>query len=371
MRLLIINTDYLKFIEHLYAKHPGLEQCDFAEQMKMRWNTLFGTANFYSTHLLELGHEAWDVIANLEPAQKQWAREHGVKCDEKGSWHIRLRRGFVPWIERSRSRWIYEILAAQIKCYRPDIIYSMAIETIDSSFLRSLKGYYRYAVGQHAAPIPTHDLREYDLMLSSLPNQVDYFRRQGLQSEMFKLGFEPKILRRLIPGDKIYDIVFVGGLSGHHSQGGKILEQLASVYQTAVWGYGVEKLARNSAIVRSFRGPLWGVEMYQALRDARIVFNRHISVADGYANNMRLYETTGVGTLLLTDHKQNLREMFEQGREVVAYRDANECAELANYYLKHESEREKIAAAGQQRTLREHTWHDRMKEMVDIIERYL
>jgi spore maturation protein CgeB len=86
---------------------------------------------------------------------------------------------------------------------------------------------------------------------------------------------------------------------------------------------------------------------------------------------MRLYEATGVGTFLLTDHKRNLADLFEPGREVVAYRDADECVELAGYYLTHDEEREAIARAGQQRTLREHTWYHRMQELVDIVRCYL
>jgi spore maturation protein CgeB len=112
--------------------------------------------------------------------------------------------------------------------------------------------------------------------------------------------------------------------------------------------------------------------MYQAFRDARIVFNRHSNTADLHtANNLRLYEATGVGSLLLTDFKPNLSDMFEVGKEVVAYRNAEECAELAAYYLAHDAEREAIAAAGQRRTLREHTYAQRMRELVEIIGKYV
>ena len=69
-----------------------------------------------------------------------------------------------------------------------------------------------------------------------------------------------------------------------------------------------------------------------------------------YANNLALFEATGVGTLLITDWKQNLHEMFEPGKEVIAYRTREECAELIRYYLEHENEREEIARAGQRRT---------------------
>ena len=61
--------------------------------------------------------------------------------------------------------------------------------------------------------------------------------------------------------------------------------------------------------------------------------------------------------------------MFELGKEVIAYRTPEECAELIWHYLEHESEREEIARAGQQRTLQEHTNYQRMQELVDIVGR--
>ena len=110
--------------------------------------------------------------------------------------------------------------------------------------------------------------------------------------------------------------------------------------------------------------------MYQILRNSKITLNHHGDIAP-YANNARLYEATGVGTLLITDWKRNLHEMFEPDKEMVAYRSPEECIELVQYYLEHDDEREAIAHAGQERTLREHTYYRRMQELVDILERYI
>src|SRR5688500_20005103 len=86
---------------------------------------------------------------------------------------------------------------------------------------------------------------------------------------------------------------------------------------------------------------------------------------------MRLYEATGVGTMLLTDWKKNLPELFEPGVEVVAYRSTAECVELVEDYLARDEEREAIAKAGQKRTLCEHSYYHRMHELTDILNRYL
>jgi spore maturation protein CgeB len=371
MRFLILNTDYPEFLSWFYAQHSGLESQPYEQQMQARMESLFGTADFYSSNLQKLGYEAVDIIANMEPAQKQWAREQALNC-EKPKWRLRLRRGIVPWPYREQNHaWLLKILEAQVRAYRPDVLYCMAIETVDSNFLRKVKGYYRLAIGQHAALLPTHDIGEYDLMLSSLPNQVDYFRSRGMASELFRLGFEQRVLSKLSSVDKRFEVVFVGSLGGPYQQGTQTLEYLCRKNNIKVWAYGAAKLSEDSPLRKSYMGTASGIEMYQVLRSANIAFNRHLDIASEYANNLRLYEATGVGTLLITDWKKNLHEMFEPGKEVIAYRSPEECAELIQYYLEHDQEREAIAHAGQQRTLSEHTYSQRMQELVSIVHKHL
>jgi spore maturation protein CgeB len=111
--------------------------------------------------------------------------------------------------------------------------------------------------------------------------------------------------------------------------------------------------------------------MYGVLRNSKIAINHHIDLAGAYANNMRLFEATGVGTMLLTDWKMNIGDMFESGKEVVTYRSPEECSELVSYYLSHEDERAAIARAGQSRTLSQHTYYHRMQELSELLANQL
>ena len=85
---------------------------------------------------------------------------------------------------------------------------------------------------------------------------------------------------------------------------------------------------------------------------------------------MRLYEATGMGCLLITDYKANLGEMFEPEKEVVAYRDSQECIDKMRFYLddRNSGARADIMAAGRRRTLTDHTYRSRMANLVKIIQ---
>ena len=78
-----------------------------------------------------------------------------------------------------------------------------------------------------------------------------------------------------------------------------------------------------------------------------------------------------MGACLITDWKINLPEMFEPDAEIVAYRTPEECAEKVRYLLDHESERQAIAAAGQRRTLQDHTYEKRSEQLDSIVKRLL
>ena len=112
--------------------------------------------------------------------------------------------------------------------------------------------------------------------------------------------------------------------------------------------------------------------MYNILSRTKISFNRHINVAENNANNMRLYEATGMGSLLLTDKKDNLKKtFFEEDREIVTYKSKEEALDKYNYLINNPTELANIAKAGQLRTLKEHTYENRIKELIQILNKYL
>jgi len=369
MKFLIVNTDYPRFLEWLYAAQPGLERRGYEEQLAARHASLFGLADFYSRNLRLLGHEAWDVQLNNEFMQRAWAREHNVRLPPVRLWRWRLRRGLLPWPERRESEdWQHAALAAQARFYRPDVLLLLDLGVLDS-FLRDIRGQVRLLVGQHAA-MPLAENRDWsscDLVLSSFPPTVEWLRQRGVRAELFRLGFEETVLRQVRPGPRDLPVTFIGSLAAIHSTRLQLLQRLGRDFPLEVWTpQPPEELPESFRRYR--RGSAWGREMFDILGRSRITLNEHGAIP-AYANNMRLYEATGMGALLVTDWKPNLPEMFEPGREVVAYHDPPECAEQVRYYLDHPAEREAIAQAGQARTLREHTYACRMRELLDILKR--
>jgi hypothetical protein len=364
VRILILDHYYESFLNQLYAGSDR-PRGSYDEQWRALMATAFGTANFYSSNLEALGHPSTEVVINCLPLQKQWASEN-----EKSAGILRIfpKRGAIP---RRAARWSEDIVIEQVRSFRPDVVHVQEPLGLSDRFCRELHSTAALVTAQIASQYPSVDpLRRYDLVLTSLPNFVHAFREAGIRAEYFRLGFEASLLDR-IQRDERYDVIFVGGISPEHPQRLALLEELSARLPFAWWGYGAETLPRQSVLRTRHQGAAWGLDAFRILASARICINVHAGFASPYANNMRLYEVTGVGTMLMTDAKDNLHELFTPGKEVAAYTSTEDLIEQAQYYLSHDDERRAITAAGQSRTLREHTYYARMQELVEIVSRYL
>ncbi len=372
MRILIIDAYYPGFLAHA-LRGMDVSALGHREMLDKVLRLRFGTADFYSRHLRDLGYEADDIIFNCEPLQRRWAEEHGVRGRGMG---VRIpapvaRLALVRrWVDGYGT--LIDIAMRQIRQARTDVLYLQDLNLLPPELLRSLKDSVRLVVGQIACPLPADDyLKAYDLILTSFPHYVARFRAMGIASEYFRIGFDPVVLDELGPVARTRPCTFVGGISPAHGGRTAFLEQLARSVDIEFFGYGARALRASSPILARHRGEAWGMDMYRVLAESRITVNVHIDVAENFANNMRLYEATGCGTLLVTDDKDNLYELFSPGNEIVAYRSPVEAIEWIRYYMEHPDEAAAVARAGQARTLREHTYRRRMEELVDILRQYL
>lgn len=358
MRILILDTYYAPFLQDFYRRFPKVLTYSYVQNKNKLMEQLFGTADFYSRNLRLLGYEADEVILNDKILQAKWSKEHGQKrlLDWADGIHIPFTKvGF-------HSHWVEEILMRQIVEHKPDVLYCQNLSIPSPDFLRRIKRQTGVkVVGQVASPVnfERSNLYPFDLILTSFPHFVPRFRKLGIKSDYFRIGFEESILPKLKKFKKRHSATFVGGYTRRHDN--EIVTRVA----TDIWGYG------KVPALPKYHGEAWGIDMYNILYNSKITLNRHIDVAENHANNMRLYEATGVGTMLITDYKSDLNKLFVPGKEIETYRSQKELEDKVKYYLTHEEERKQIAKAGQRRTLKDHTCRKRMRELVRILAKYL
>ena len=359
-RVLLLATYYPEFLDRFYADQLELAELDFETQMRRLYATGFALGDAYPFYLRTLGCDARQVIVNADVTQARWAVEHALELT--GNVHDRRR----------------QVVASQIDHYRPDVLYVFEWCPLGDEFLAEMAGRVRLIAGQIASPIRSErTYAAYRLMVSSCPAMVEHFRGTGAEALYLKLGFDPRVLKQLEPGPIEHDVTFVGGFAPSHPTRVGWLERLLARISVDIFGYGLERVPTDSPICAHHHGPVWGWEMYRVLQRSRITLNLHAendvrgTVDTTQANNMRLFEATGVGTCLVTDAKDNLAELFEPGGEVVTYASSEECVEQVQHYLAHEPQRAAVAQAGQRRTLQDYTYAQRLAELLDKLNRLL
>ena len=81
----------------------------------------------------------------------------------------------------------------------------------------------------------------------------------------------------------------------------------------------------------------------------------------------RPFEILGCRTFLISPRADDMDNYYEDGKEVIYYDNNDDLLGKIKYWLSRDEEREKLAQAGYKRTLREHTYEMRFREVFKII----
>lgn len=362
MRFFLITSYYPPFIENFRKKHPALEQMNYDEALRLLLSEFFADTGCIFYWLRQNGHEAFISISNFELLQKKWAQENNIAA------------GVGNWSEA--------IMLAQMKAFRPDIVYTESVQAHSEPFLKQAAESCRRIVAWISFPFEKlPDLRHISLVVTSTRDYVKKFRAMGMNSEYMLPAFDSRVAEFMKHEEKSIDFSFVGGLSPVHKNRWEALNYLCRNCEIGIWGYGLpprpplhKRLFRRdeySLIRRHHHGEVWGLEMYAILSRSLITFNIHEALLKGDVGNMRMFEATGVGTMLLNDHGGNLSELFEPGVEVVTYKSLPEAVEKYRYYHEHRHEAIAIGKKAQQRTLSSYNYNVFVNSLSSVIHKYM
>lgn len=172
------------------------------------------------------------------------------------------------------------------------------------------------------------------------------FKASGVDAVWLPLACDPAIHSQRTT-TRSRDLAFVGNLIGEERI--RLLQLIQSRYPDSYIGHAHFE------------------DMANLYSSSRIGFNR--SVADDV--NMRVFEVLCSGAMLLTNRIEHggLSDILQLNEEYVEYSSDAELIERLNYYLSHDEEREKIAAAGRAAVLSQHTYRHRMEMILDTINK--
>lgn len=122
--------------------------------------------------------------------------------------------------------------------------------------------------------------------------------------------------------------------------------------------------------MNDFERPYSLEEMANVYSQSRVVVNigRDDFPQDA---NLRTFEAMGAGALLITSLPTELTQLgFEDGVHFVGYNEVQEIKPLVRKFLAEDSARQRIADGARAKVLREHTYDQRVKSVLEQVEGY-
>ena len=283
--------------------------------------------------------DAFYTNGDDESLQALWAREHGLKTDS-----------------------LEQILLAQIEHHRTEVFYNLDPMRYGGPFIDKLPGCVKKTICWRAAPSGNADLTKYDLVVCNFPSVLDDWRQKGCKVAYFFPAHDPAMDTYAESRRDDFDLIFIGGFSRHHVKRSEALRAAASTpgiharfyledsrltrlanFLPFVPGLGAYRHPDEIRAIRA--GPIYGRNAYAALSSTRIVFNGAVDMAGEDRGNMRCFEATGCGAVLLTDFGR-YPEGFIDGDTMVTYSSTDEIPKLIKRLTEDASWANSIAQAG-------------------------
>lgn len=413
MKIAKLSIYYPAYVTQLFQRYPEIATLDYQKQLKAIHADFFAWADSWSHALNQVGHECVEIISNIEPLQRAWASENLSQ-------------------EFSDSLPLLDITIEQIRKFRPDVLFVCDHTFYTRAWLSEVKEKcpsIQKIIGWCGAPYEDVEVfKAFDYVLSDTPELMESLSKLGHRVYHVNHGFDVRVLEHIsqerstqsIP-EKTYPFTFAGSIArgkAHHLRREKLLIELAKrtdieifagepppfkdlmTFPAKVGAYHTFQLYRkmggssdslnafprlkkfftktedpklplHPALFSRSHAALFGLDLYRLMKNTTVTLNCHIDVSPRTANNMRLYEATGVGTCLLTDWKENISDLFEPETEVVTYKSVGECIEKAKWLVTHPEEAKKIGLNAQKKTLSRHTWKSRAELFDEILMKTL
>jgi spore maturation protein CgeB len=372
---------YPEFLNSFYDKESkNLLKTSYIEHITKINNKLFWESNFFKYNLEKLGnYEVEEVVCNDKLLQIKWANENNILFNEEN--------------------WYFDILEAQLNKFRPNVFYAYDHKILNETFLSKIKTAIpelKLLIIWDGINANKYELfSKADIVLTPADFITDNLNNNKIKAYTLPFAFEPRILDRLTKNSEKSNVSFVGQISlienGHFARR-KLLSEVSKLIDIELYLSGNTKIANQpfsrltASLIKSVglketleifqlgkksRGALFGIDMYNKFHNSKIVLNKHIDLAGDNAANIRLFEATGSGACLLTDYKKNISDFFEVGKEVIVYKDFDDCIKQIKYLLENPDEANKIAEAGQKRTLNNYNYANRMLFLNNIIKKHI
>lgn len=263
---------------------------------------------------------------------------------------------------RFAVRWLNEKkLIDLVKKHNPDFIVvnsgGMAIKASTSDWLRK---HNVISVGIELSDPDVYSdngkvySKYFDLFYTNSKLSLETQYRRG-NVKWLPFAASAKIHKPMPKVKKIYDIVIIGHARKDRLE---LVNKLRLLYKVGTFGSG---WGDNSKEVH-------GSEHVKAINSGKIYLSFAMTY-DGYTNiKVGLLEAAACKTCIITSRFRELENLYTYGLDIVGYNSEESLLNSIDYYLQDEVAREWLADNCYYRTIHNHLWSHRWKDVLDDIK---
>ncbi len=366
---LLLMENYHQSYTELFSKIPETEAISYSTIVNRFHSEFIYYGDAYRHGLSKNGVTAEQVVPSCVPLQLKWAHENRVRLSSSRSSRgpFRSLLGFQkkpPLADEVGMTIAFE----QIRRLRPECLWVFSGVPVAQEMIEQWRRFVKKIILWWSCPlIPNFPYKSFDLILSCIPSMVRRFRQQGMNAEYLAHAFDPRVLKAVFPPSRrTPKVLFAGSISPDHSERRTFLDTLSRSVEINFYGYGIDYFPEDSPVRKTFCPGLWGKDFYSLLASHLIVIHHNIDVAGTEASAKRLFEATGMGTCVVTQHSDDLAALFDPGTEIITYSSVEECAEKIKYLLAQPELAVEIGGRAQNRTLAQHDYDHRIKQLLSL-----
>ncbi len=270
--------------------------------------------------------------ANLGPPVWQLNKAIGACVNSLGSTDL-------IWIDR--GRWIY-----------PETLLRLKERTGATLLHYTLDTHLVFHQSRHFdVCIPL-----YDLVVTTKPFEIQLYRDAGARDVVLVLqGYDSRFTPVTPSVDELAtygsDVCFIGRSDQYYARRLNAVRRVAA--RLRIWGAGWPQYARFHPWARAHVGGegIFGARYPRALACAKIGLGL-LSKYFPETTTTRSFEIPATGVFLLAERTDDHRALFTEGVEAEFFETDDELQDKIRFYLRHDSVRAKIAAAGRERCVR-------------------
>ena len=365
IKILYYSTVYNELIKNFENTNKNYLNLNFNDHTDELIEFSRGQEFSYKYYLNEIGYDVNVIYYNYDTLQKKWASEKKISNSSS-----------------------YQILEEQIKEIKPTIIYFQNIFLLNHDFFLEIKKkfpFIKLVICWVCSPFSKkqHEIiRNSDLVFTCNNGFLNSLMKLNKRTLKIDHAFDERNSFNAI--NRTIDLSFNGSIvcnKNFHLNRFETLYYLNNklpnfdiyskiYYKIDLFNFlNFNRLFKFYLLKNNIKEPKYGKEYLIQLHKSKICFNSHLDI-DNYSGNMRLFEGTGSGCLMITNYTADLKNHFNDD-EIISYNSKEDALEKIKSLLNNPKEIENISTRGRNKTHKNHSYRIKANKINEILIKYI